>query len=275
MRHHIDAHLAGSLQGEVPVAWLHSQNRTRCIVCGLSVSSNHGVHPTCRPAARTAAVDAVQQMDTDALPLPSLTAIQGAKTATLRHVPSAARHTWCQVLTRALSSAAHNNDDKAWRELLMLPKCVLRAPARCRPYTLDRLHRWQDGERLSLWESRSSQHKGHRSPHGPEQRRALAASLAREGFDRKACAALVSNGLCDPTTKTFEALRALHPSQPAPAVPSMNELPLGPEIASEVVARCLRSFPAETAPGPTGLRIQHLTEASVAGSSEALATLLA
>lgn len=106
MRNHIDAHLAGSLQGDVPVAWMDLHSRTRCLVCGLSVSRAHGVHPTCRPAARAAAVDGADPMDTDALPLPSLTAIQAAKTATLRHVPGVARHSWNQVFTRAQSCTA-------------------------------------------------------------------------------------------------------------------------------------------------------------------------
>ena len=81
-----------------------------------------------------------------------------SKTATLRH-PT--RHAWAQVLTRALATVAHRNDDKAWRELCMLPKCVLCAPTQggrqhrkaTAAYTLDRLHRWQEGERLSLWDS--------------------------------------------------------------------------------------------------------------------------
>ena len=154
MKSHIDAHLAGSLQGDVPTAWLHSHNRTRCLACGLNVSQAHGVHPTCRPEARAAAVDAAIPMDTDGLQLPSLSAIQAAKTATIRRVPSAARHAWAQVLTRALAAAAHRNDDKAWRELCMLPKCVLCAPHRggrqhrkaTAAYTLGRLHRWQEGE---------------------------------------------------------------------------------------------------------------------------------
>ena len=56
MRAHIDAHLSGSLAGEVPSTWLQQHGRTRCLVCGLSVSDRHGVHPTCRPEARAAAV---------------------------------------------------------------------------------------------------------------------------------------------------------------------------------------------------------------------------
>ena len=44
---HIHAHLAG-LQGDVPNAWLQGRSRQRCMVCGLSVSIQHGVHPSGR-----------------------------------------------------------------------------------------------------------------------------------------------------------------------------------------------------------------------------------
>ena len=125
MRPHIDSHLAGTLAGEVPRAWMEAKQRIRCLVCGLSVSARCGVHPTCRPEARAAAVDAADPMEVDGLELPSLQAIQSARTPTLRHVPAAARHTWCQTLTRALAAVAHRNDEQAWRELLMLPKCIL------------------------------------------------------------------------------------------------------------------------------------------------------
>ena len=118
MRSHIDAHLAGSLEGDVPQTWLQSRGRIRCPVCGLSVSERHGVHPTCRPEARAAAI------------LPSFEEIQSASTSTLRHVPAAVRHLWSQVLTQALATVAHRNDEAAWRELLMLPQCLLCPPAR-------------------------------------------------------------------------------------------------------------------------------------------------
>ena len=96
-------------------------------------------------------------MDIDNLQLPSFTEIQAARTPTLRHVPVAARHTWNHILTRALAAVVHRNDERAWRELLMLPQCLLCAPTRggrrhskaVAAYTLDRLHRWQEGERLS------------------------------------------------------------------------------------------------------------------------------
>ena len=48
----------------------------------------------------------------------------------------------------------------------------------------------------------------------------------------------------------------------------MHELPLAGEIAPDLVAKCLRAFPLESAPGPSGLRVQHLKDACVPGSSE-------
>ena len=109
----------------------------------------------------------------------------------------------------------------------------------------------------------------------PEERRDLATSLGREGFDKKACTALQSEGLCPFNPETAKSLEALHPRSLPPAVTPLQDLPLAPEIVPELVARCLRAFPAETAPGPTGLRVQHLRDACVAGGTDALLTQLA
>ena len=276
MRHHIDNHLAGSLAGTVPAAWLQAQGRQRCTVCGLSVSTRHGIHPTCRPAARHA-VDGAGDA-ADGHPLPSFETIQAGRTRTLRHVPTAARYLWGKVLTRALAAAAHHNDKRAWCELLMLPQCVLGAPPRAgrkhrkaaAAYTLDRLQRWLEGERQTLWDDRHQPPRS-ASARGPtaEQRRELAIALTREGFERKACNALVAEGLSEDTPATAAALRALHPAQAAPTV-TVGELPLSLEVAADEVARALRSFPADTAPGPSCLRVHHLREAGPPGTALSL-----
>jgi hypothetical protein len=124
MQSHVDGHMAGTLAGAIPAAWLQQHGRQCCAVCGLSVSSRFGVHPTCRPEARAAAAgpnNAAASGDG----LPPLEALQGGNTPTLRHVPQAARHSWSKALTRALAAVAHSNADSAWRELLMLPQTVL------------------------------------------------------------------------------------------------------------------------------------------------------
>ena len=272
MQSHIDAHLAGSLHGDVPIPWLHSHNRTRCLECGLSVSSRHGIHPTCRAAARAAAGAPRSAAAGDTLP--SLDAILLGRTRTLRHVPAAARYLWGKVLTRALAAAAHHNDIRAWQELLMLPQAVLDAPQRggrkhakaVAAYTLDRLQRWESGERAGLWESRRPPLPPSGRERTANQRKELATGLAREGFDSKACAALLADGLCAETPATIAALQQLHPTQPNPAVPPFHELCPGPLVEPDMVAKALRSFPAASAPGPSGLRVQHLRDACSPGT---------
>ena len=165
----------------------------------------------------------------------------------------------------------------------MLPQCLLCAPARggrknrraVAAFTLDRLQRWLEGERMELWLSRTEARRRAPAPPTAEERRDMATALGREGFDRKACAALLTQGLCPPTAETVRALEALHPDGPLPLERPLQDLPLPPEIAADLVARSLRAFPAETAPGPSGLRVQHLREACVVGGQDTLPAQLA
>ena len=46
-----------------------------------------------------------------------------------------------------------------------------------------------------------------------------------------------------------------------PAVLPLDDLPVAPLLDLENVAQALQSFPADTAPGPSGLRVQHLRDA--------------
>ena len=269
LRAHVDAHLAGSLSGQVPSAWLQDRSLQQCLVCGLSVSTRFGIHPTCRPAARAVggAVGSGPR-DTDG-PLPSLAEIQCSYTPTLRHVPPSARYAWGQALTRACAAVAEYNDEAAWVHLLMLPKCVLCSPRRggrkhqrtAAAFTIERLKRWNDGERASLWASRPQPQRPHGRDMTAEQKRDFATGLAREGFDKKACTALLSHGLCDHSQATVAALRALHPTSAAPVVPALESLPLAPGFDVDAVTQALRRFPSDTAPGPSGLRVQHVLDA--------------
>ena len=98
-------------------------------------------------------------MKTDDLDLPSFEAIQAARTPTLRHVPAKAQHLWSQLLSRALATVAHNNDEAAWRELLMLPQRVLCSPIKggkkhtttAAAFMLNRMQRWQEVMACRFW----------------------------------------------------------------------------------------------------------------------------
>ena len=184
MQAHVDAHLAGTLQGEVPAEWLHANNRTRCLVCGLSVAANRGVHPTCRPAYRAAAGNQPADDTMGGEALPSFADIQAGRTRTLRHIPAAAKSLWTRTLSRALAAVVHSNNPRSWQELLMLPQTVLDAPPRgghkhakaAAAYTLDRLQRWDAGERLTLWESRRQLRVRHAGPRAAADRQDFAIS---------------------------------------------------------------------------------------------------
>ena len=229
MHAHIDAHLAGGLQGDVPDAWFRAQGRQRCQVCGLSVSTRHGVHPTCRPQARAAAgQDGAVRRDDPLQALPSIAEIQAGRTPTLRHVPAAARSLWCKVLTKALAAVVHYNDLCSWQELLLLPQCVLNAPPRggrkhakaAAAYTLDRLRRWEDGDRILLWESRGRTSSKHRSLTTPEKKD-LATSLAWR---------LWRQSLCSTPGWRLSARNCCNRGCPAGLAPSPAG-PCGPTIA--------------------------------------------
>ena len=111
----------------------------------------------------------------------------------------------------------------------MLPQAVLDAPRRAghkhakaaAAYTVDRLQRWEAGERMTLWDTRHKvtvRHGGHRTA---AERRDFALGLAREGFDGKACAALLAEGLCPATLKQW--LSSAHSTLPSPLLPCPME----------------------------------------------------
>ena len=54
LKAHIDGHFVGSIQGEVPAAWLRQRGWVPCAVCGLVASANRrgGVHERCSAEAR-------------------------------------------------------------------------------------------------------------------------------------------------------------------------------------------------------------------------------
>ena len=112
---------------------------------------------------------------------------------------------------------------------------------------------WQD-----VCESAPATQNGGPSTEQLRMRRAVA--LAAEGFDRKACAALLSRGVCEEIDENVQRLRELHPEAPLPACPAPAELPMSIEITTEMVESALRSFPRDSAAGPSGLRAQHMVD---------------
>ena len=88
---------AGSLQGDVPDAWLQRRSRHRCVVCG---------HTAC-----------------PGIQLPSFQEIVAARTPTLAYARAGSSALGPGL--DPLAAVTHRNDEACWREILMLPQSVL------------------------------------------------------------------------------------------------------------------------------------------------------
>ena len=161
----------------------------------------------------------------------------------------------------------------------MLPKTILclrhglaKANEATAAFTLDRLARWEAGERASLWSdiSAASTRSKSRGTDTYDQKQMRSEPFACEGLDGKACSALLSKGLVTPTAEAARKMRALHPAGALPPCAAADSLALPPQLAPALVEKTLRSFGPGTSPGPTGLRIQHLLDACTLSSKAAV-----
>ena len=187
---------------------------------------------------------------------------------------------WGQVLAQAAAAVVYHNTLQAWTEWAMLPKCVLLAPPRqgksnkhnTVAFTKARCERWLAGERQELWADGPGVRHRRRPAKAPntgsqfdidkQQQRCLA--LAPDGQYAKAAKALVSSG---PLARDEETLRALQDKHPlAQTNPDLSDLVAPgkaqvPEFGCALINKMVKSFTRGTAPGPSGLRAQHLRDA--------------
>ena len=161
----------------------------------------------------------------------------------------------------------------------MLPKAVLSPPPRggkrnqrsSASFTADKLTRWLEGDRLRLWEESCTAQAPHRKGADSAADRLRKADMySREGFDHKACSALTADEVCQPTAANAREVRRLHPQASAPNCPLMSDLPMAARITQEMVSDALKSFPKDSAPGPSGLRVQHILESLTPAQRDAV-----
>ena len=208
----------------------------------------------------------------------------------LRHVPKAARGLWAQCLARALGAVAHHNTLAAWRELLMLPKAVLRPAPRggalrrvqAAQFTARRCSRWLAGGRDELLEAYHARRPPPPPPsdedHFDPAVAARCCALASDGELSRACAALATPPLLSKNAGVLQKLREKHP-RAGPARPAL--VPLGPpnqaavpDITGEHLRRAIQTWSRSSAPGPTGLRGDHLRQASGTAHADEVVTQL-
>ena len=134
-----------------------------------------------------------------------------------------------------------------------------------------RIRRWQAGDFSELWDetlAEANKHsrkkkKTHKKPPLETLRKANARRARRaveDGQYRKAIQSLSSGGLANVTSEVLEEMLAKHPKAPPPTIPP-DPTPHPPTISEQEVLKALKSFPSASAPGPSGLRPNHLKEA--------------
>ena len=125
---------------------------------------------------------------------------------------------------------------------------------------------------MELWSDGPGARQGRQNTKGPkpntmqntERRQQRCMELAADGQYAKATKALISPSPLGRDESTELAMREKHPiAQEAPnlsdlAVPGRGQVP---ELDSILVNKMLKTFSRGTAPGPTGLRAQHLKDA--------------
>ena len=154
----------------------------------------------------------------------------------------------------------------------MLPKSTLLCPPKSRNqtwrekenFTRSKLREWCKGNVTSLWDCAQKTQKKiakKQKELSQEEINVKRAKFAiREGQYGKASQALTSFGLADRSASSLNKLVKLHPQTSPPTSPP---LPVPPPVvfSTKTVLKAIRSFPAASAGGPSGLKAAHLKEA--------------
>ena len=159
------------------------------------------------------------------------------------------------------------NDATSWAELFMLPHCVLCPLHGAAANTNER-------QRPTLWTASgagmrgSAWNFGAATPSRPLRGHGTTAGarLQRVWHGKASIARLVRRSWRQACAATAAALRGLHP--PGRLVPPAPNLPPAIEVALDSVHCALQLFALDSAPGPSGLRVQHLLDACTPGSSD-------
>ena len=136
--------------------------------------------------------------------------------------------------------------------------------------------RWRNGEVAALWAEAKKRAKGPRTGGGRRARGREAeptqeqknlkrvATLLQEGQFSRASKALISRGIDQNSAEARAQMVDKHPTVEVAPTPA-EENPSQPiTLTSRQVYEAIRGFKAGTAPGPSGLRAEHLKEAKAA-----------
>ena len=276
----MNAHAKGIFAGSIPTGWLEENGLYKCEQCSQLVAKSHSnshlqkctnrdvEFSSDNPPSSSGPSSLNSNSGVFILDLFTFDEVFKLKCATIRHIPAKARPIFARAHSAVLKEVINKNTEEPWLKLFMLPKCVL-LPSKRKGHhhknssIISLCKLWLKGEFQALWRHTanfSASNKSKSSKQFDVLNSAIA--LAKEGLLGKACKVLTSSGIAADNEHTFQLLLDKHPHGPAPVLPASeatenNIVPLDFDIQS-----VLRSFPKASACGPSGLRIQHLLDAS-------------
>ena len=160
-------------------------------------------------------------------------------------------------------------------KLFMLARCILENPSKggrshwrdIRKAVNTRLTKWRAGQLSELWDDiLEENNRLNRNQSQKHMNSSATANINRarraveDGQYRKAIQILSSAGFAPTPTNVFDIMLGKHPHAAPPPIPS-SPVPPAVRISELDMVRALQSFPNGTAPGPSGLRANHLKEA--------------
>ena len=207
----------------------------------------------------------------------------GKRVFTKQQVPKGARRLWAQCLVMATATVLETNSVEAWKELLALPKSVLRmqtrgGASRRRGEAETKLlcRRWLEGQRDCLW-AQGKENKDPKKARDAEEVEVAAleraSSLVAQEQLRKACASLIGAPPAIPTRQVIAEMERKHPPAGKPvdwAALRTVHAAAAHQPDGEKMTKAIKSFPKGSAGGASGLRPQHLKDALVAGFADEL-----
>ena len=214
--------------------------------------------------------------------LPSLEEVHVAQVPTFTWVPKSVRGDFARVVTELYNNVVNNRQNPAvWTLLYMFPKCIMYATTDKRKkddMTMTksvkmRLARWRRGgeEYKKLWSEAVKSTSGSQRrkkaaevQQTQEERNGTAVTrLAQQGEYTRAVQRLLSTGLAEHNRDNVRQMQAKHPAatEPSSFHPQQSDTPQLSFTADQVMKGIL-SFRKGSAPGPSGLRAEHLRAAT-------------
>ena len=255
-----------------------------------SHSQDHGYaqpHPIptqSQHAPPTQPLQGTQEEAEQPLPLPDeLPSLQEAHRTfipTLTHVPKAARGDWSRTYTDLCNRVSRTPEAHSlWLLLSIFPRVILpasrgprQADARSQAKAVrERLHRWRQGQFRDLWDEAvkmtkvpvRAKKKAQEEEKSQQEKNVLRATrLVQEGQYARSLQSLTSAGMAQHTKETLKVMRDKHPSaQPTPIFQPESNTPQM-VFSQAQVFKGIKSFRRGSAPGPSGLRAEHLKVAT-------------